>query len=107
PMQAREEKRLQAKRRIKEAKRALKQKGKSAEAPAAKNGPEEFHRAYATEQRVRANLSEGETRIASIYQRAQAERRNLTPEEIEEIDAIADSASAAESDVRRRAASGF
>jgi hypothetical protein len=69
------------------------------------NTPEEFRRNWRTERRVRANRSEAELRIDAIYTQARAERRNLTPEEIEEVDALADAGEAAEADVGRRAAS--
>jgi hypothetical protein len=105
---ARKAEKLEAKARVKEAKRALKQAGKKPKGQsAADDMPEEFRRHWQTEQDVHRNRSESDARIAAIYDRARAERRNLSAEEIEEVDALANAADGAESEVRRRAASDF
>jgi hypothetical protein len=69
------------------------------------DGPEAFQRHFKTMQEAKRNLSEGERRIRAIYARAAAERRQLTEEELLEVDAIADAAQAAEDEVRRSGAS--
>jgi hypothetical protein len=78
---------------------------KRAETAPADNTPEEFRRAWATEERVRVNRSEAEIRIDAIYARARAEVRDLTQDEIEEVDALVNTADAAEDTIRRGAAS--
>lgn len=106
-MEQLEERRLRAKAKRKEAKRALKGARRDPEPAPQGDGPEAFRRHWATEQEVRRNRSAAEARIAQIYERARAERRTLSPEEVEAVDALADSAEAAEADVRRRAAGGL
>lgn len=103
----RKERKLAAKTRLKARKRDAKGMERAAPAPSTSNTPEEFTRAWATEERVRRNRSEADRLIDAIYDRARAERRNLTADEVEEIDALQDSAAAAESEVRRRSASGL
>jgi hypothetical protein len=103
----RKSEKLEAKARIKNAKRALKDAGKKKREAPVDDTPEEFRRHWQTEQRVRENRSEAQRRVAEIYDTARRERRNLSPDEIEEMDALADAAEAAEADVRRRAASGL
>ena len=101
----RRERKLTLKARIKAKKREL--RGPKDEQPADDGTTDAFRRHYKTETRVRANRSEADVRIAAIYARAQAERRNLSDDEIEEVDALTDAAEAAEADVRRGAAGGF
>lgn len=98
---------LQAKARVKEAKRALKEAGKkkAPQAAAGSEGPAEFERHYQTAQKAKGNLSEGKRRVREIYAAAADERRQLTDEEMMEVDAINDAARAAADEVRRGAAS--
>jgi hypothetical protein len=100
--------RLEAEIRIKELKRALKDAGKKKkEAPATPidDIPPEYKRASAVEKQVQRNRDAAEAEIDAIYAQARRERRHqLTAEEIEKVDAAQNSADAAESEVRRRAA---
>jgi hypothetical protein len=98
---------LEAEIRIKELERALKAAGKKKkkkEEPPVDNRPEEFKRAWAMEERVRQNRSAADEQMDAIFEKARRERRNLTADEVEQIDMLRDSANAAESEVRRRAA---
>lgn len=101
---ARKEEKLAAKLRRKRLKLDLERLSERHEPPAEDDTPPEFRRHWKTEQRARANRSEAEQRIMAIYERARVERRGLSADEIEEVDALADAAEAAEADVRRRAA---
>jgi len=74
-------------------------------APAWGDGPEAFQRHFKTMQEAKRNVTEGQRRIETIYARAAAERRQLTDDELLEVDAIADAAQAAEDEVRRGGAS--
>lgn len=69
------------------------------------SGPAAFNRHYRTVQEANMNRWEGERRIQEIYGRAAAAKRQLTPEELEEVDAIDDAARAAADEVRRTGAS--
>lgn len=95
----------QAKRARRRARQAERQPPRDDRPPPASYGPDAFHRHYRTAEEVRDNLSEGERRIREIYARAAAERRQLTAEELEEVDAIADAARAAADEIRRTGAS--
>ena len=66
---------------------------------------EVFARHIRTEETVKRSRSAADKRIDAIYARAAAERRQLTDDEIEEVDALGDAAKAAESELRRSAAS--
>lgn len=68
-------------------------------------GAAAFHRHYRTMEEVKANLSEGERRLHEIYGRAAAQRRNLTDDELMEVDAITDAMRAAKDEVIRTGAS--
>jgi hypothetical protein len=82
------------------------ERGRSRDAePAGDEMPEPLRRHYATEQEVHANVTEAQRRAQAIRDRAAAQRRNLTNEEIEEIDALEDAAQAAADSIRRGAAS--
>ena len=73
--------------------------------PPTGGGAAAFHRHYRTMEEVRANLSEGESRLQEIYGRAAARRRNLTDDEMMEVDAIQDAMRAAKDEVIRTGAS--
>lgn len=68
-------------------------------------GAAAFHRHYRTMEEVKTNLSEGERRLQEIYGRAAAQRRNLTDDEMMEVDAITDAMRAAKDEVIRTGAS--
>ncbi len=112
-MLEREEQRLAAKLRIKKQKlkrRELKAQRKKQVTPLddapTDDPPEAFRRFWSTEEEVRTNRSFADDRVGAIYRRAAAERRQLTDNELEEIDALTNAASGAESEIRRRAAGG-
>jgi hypothetical protein len=73
--------------------------------PPTSGGAEAFQRHYQTHQHAAASLSEGRRRRREIYARAEAERRNLTEDEMLEVDAIDDAAEAGADEMRRTGAS--
>jgi hypothetical protein len=107
----REEQRLAMKLRIKKMKlkrRDMKAERQQRQPTAAdrptEDAPEAFGRYWATEQEVRRNRSAADERVEAIYRRAAAERRQLSDDELEEVDALTNAASGAEGEIRRRAA---
>jgi hypothetical protein len=97
----------QAKRARRRARDAERHRGYDQSPPPRPNGggAAAFHRHYRTMEEVRANLSEGERRLQEIYGRAAARRRNLTDDEMMEVDAIKDAMRAAKDEVIRTGAS--
>jgi hypothetical protein len=67
--------------------------------------PEAFRRHHAMAKEILRTRSAAQAAIDDIYLRAAAERRPLTDDEIEQIDALANADTGAEADVRRGAAS--
>jgi hypothetical protein len=69
------------------------------------DAPEAFHRHYAANEEALRSRSEAQRRIDEIFLRAAAERRPLTDDEIQEVDAIADADRTSQAEIRRGAAS--
>jgi hypothetical protein len=73
--------------------------------PSPHNGAEAFRRHYEARQHAGDSLAEGKWRRHEIYARAEAEGRNLTEEDMLELDAIDDAARAGADEMRRTGAS--
>jgi hypothetical protein len=83
------------------------QKRVQASPPEGPEMPEPLARHYATEQRVQTSRRRAERLIQETLQRAEAEGRELTDDEIEDIDALKNAAAGAEDTIRRGDATDF
>ena len=83
------------------------QRRRQAQAPEGPDLPEPLARHYATERKVQTSRKRAEELAETVRQRAAAANRDLTDDEVEEIDALLSAAAGAEDTIRRGDATDF